>query len=112
MIEILKVVCWPIAVLGFLIFVCVFFRRHVAAFLDRTTSIGKDGLKASPPTRQVVQELDRTKQAHEIMEALTSPVIREREDAIRKELNEKGLEESSETVKVLTRPKTSVCRRA
>jgi hypothetical protein len=103
MTDILKVIAWPIAVGACFVFSCIYFRRHLAALLDRTTSVGKEGLKTSPPTGQTTQEIDKIKQARELVEALTSPVIREREDGIRKELKDKGLQDDSETVKVLVR---------
>ena len=83
-------------------------RMHIlpeafGALLDRTTSVGKDGLKTSPPTGQTTQEIDKVKQARELVEALTSPVIREREEQIRKDLKGKGLDDNSETVNVLIR---------
>lgn len=103
MIEILKVAAWPITVVACFVFACIYFRRQMAALLDRTTSVGKEGLKASPPTGQITQEIDKVRQAHELVEALTSPVIREREEAIRKELKDKGLDDSSQAVDVLIR---------
>jgi len=101
--EILKVVAWPVAVIGCFVFACIYFRKQMCALLDRTTSVGKDGLRASPPTGQTTQELDKVRQAQQLVEALTSPAIREREDLIRKELKERGLEEATETEKVLVR---------
>lgn len=103
MTEILKVIAWPVAVVVCFAFACIYFRKHLAALLDRTTSLGKEGLKASPPTGQTTREIDKVKQARELVEALTSPVIREREEQIIKELKDKGLEDNSETVKVLVR---------
>jgi hypothetical protein len=101
--DILTTVAWPVATVGCIVFVCIFFRKQFAALLDRTTSLGKEGLKTSPPTGQATQELDKLKQAQQLMEALTSPVIREREDLIHQELKAKGLEDESETAKVLIR---------
>jgi hypothetical protein len=103
MIDFIKAIAWPAVVVGCFVFACIYFRRQVSALLNRTTSIGREGLKASPPTGQATQEIDKVRQAHELVEALTSPVIREGEEAIRKELKDKGLEDNSETVKVLTR---------
>ncbi len=103
MVEILKIVIWPAVTIGCVIFACVYFRKQLSALLDRTTSVGKDGLRASPPTGQTTQDIDRVRKAQELVEVLTSPVVREREELIRKELKEKGLEDQSETVKVLTR---------
>jgi hypothetical protein len=103
MTEIIKVVAWPVAILVCFIFACICFRRHIAALLDRTTSVGKDGLKTVIPTGQSTQEIDRLKQSQELVEALTSPVLREREGLIRAELKKRGLDESGETVKVLIR---------
>lgn len=103
MTDILKVFIWPVAVVGCFVFACIYFRKNVAALLDRTTSVGKEGLKTSPPTGQTTQEIDKVKQARDLVEALTSPVIREREEQIRRDLEGKGLEDNSETVKVLVR---------
>jgi len=100
---IIKALAWPVAVLAFFIFVCIFFRKHVATLLDRTTSVGKEGLKTALPRGQSTQEIDRLKQSQELVEALTSPVLREREELIRAELMKRGLDESGETVKVLIR---------
>lgn len=103
MLELLKVLIWPGAVVVCVIFVCIFFRKHVAALLDRTTSLGRDGLKTSPPTGQATQEIDKVNQARELVDELTSPVIREQEDQIYKILKDKGLAENSDAVKVLVR---------
>jgi hypothetical protein len=103
MIDILKVIAWPIVGGTCFVFACIYFRQHVAALLDRTTSVGKEGLKTSPPTGQTTQEIDKVKQARELVEALTSPVIREREEGIQQLLKDKGLQDDNETVKVLVR---------
>lgn len=70
----------------------------------RSHNVGRErGPEGFPPTGQTTQDLDKVKQAEELVEALTSPVIREREEQIRKGLKEKGLDDNSETVKVLVR---------
>lgn len=102
-IKIIEVLAWPIAALVCFIFACIYFRRHLAALLDRTTSIGKEGLKTTSPTSQSTQEVDRLKQSQELVEALISPAVKERENLIHAELNKRGLDDSGETAKVLIR---------
>lgn len=101
MIEILKIAVWPIAVVACFVFACIYFRRQVAVLLDRLTSVGKDGLKVPPPTGQTSQEIDKVRQAYDLVEAFTAPVIHEREVAIRKELKEKGLDDTNQAVSFL-----------
>lgn len=101
MTEILKIFAWPLAVLCAIVFVCIFFRAQWQALLNRTTSVGKDGLKASAPTGQSVQKIEKPGDQQDLVEKLFSPVLRQRENLIRKELKESGPKEDSETIKVL-----------
>lgn len=103
MIDLVKAIAWPVGVVSCFVFACIYFRSQVSGLLNRTTSIGKEGLQTSPPTGQATQEINKVRQANELVEALTPSVVREREEAIRKELKDKGLDDNSDTVKVLTR---------
>ena len=101
--EVLRIVVWPAVVVSCFVFFCLCFRSQVSALLGRTTSVGKDGLKAFPPTGQTPIDATRLEQAQEPFEVLISPAIKEREELIRSELRDKGLHENTETTKVLVR---------
>lgn len=105
MVDIIKIVVWPLVVVVCFIFACICFRKQIALLLNRTTSVGKDGLKTSLPAVQSSQEIDKVKQAQEelLVDALASPTLKTREDLIRKELKEKGLDDTGDTAKVLIR---------
>ena len=103
MIELLKAFSWPIAIVACVIFVCIYFRRQVSSLLDRTTSLGKDGLRTATQLTQITQEVEGVNQAQELMNALVSPVLLEREKLIRKDLNGKGLDGKAEAMDVLIR---------
>jgi hypothetical protein len=47
--DLVKSLAWPVVIGGCFIFICIFFRKQIGALLSRTTSVGKDGLKALPP---------------------------------------------------------------
>lgn len=105
MIDITKVINWPLIVLICFVFFCIFFRKQIVLLLNRTTSVGKDGLKTSLATVQSSREIDKLKQPQEelLADVLASPTLKGREKLIRKELKEKGMDDTGDTVKVLIR---------
>jgi len=100
---VLKALAWPLTVAACFAFACIYFRKQVVALLDRTTSVGKNGLKTSGTTGQASQEIEKLKEAQELVEALRPPVLKEREEQIRRGLKEKGLDVEGQTVNVLIR---------
>ena len=99
--AVIEALSWPLTVVACFITGCLLFRAQVASFLSRATSVGKDGIKTSAPAGQTAQFADKMKQAQDLVEALASPVLREQESIIRKELEDKGVYEDSESVRVL-----------
>ena len=49
MVDVLKVVIWPLAVVVLVVFFGIYFRKQLGALLERTTSLGKGGLQAAEP---------------------------------------------------------------
>ena len=97
---------WPGVVLICFVSVVFFFKQQVANFLGRVNSVGKDGLKAAPPTQpeqQAKQEIERekNKNVQELTQAFSSVAVRERESFIKAELQKRHLDYTGDTIDVL-----------
>ncbi len=99
---------WPPWLALAAIFFCVLFRSEIAGLIRRITGIGRGGVTAVPQEPQSHAASDPRTAADELLAQLDSQYVRAREEAIKKELQTRGLSESSpETVRVLTRFATS-----
>jgi hypothetical protein len=95
---------WPhVSLIFSLIFILVF-KKSISEFIGKIKSVGKEGLKTETNTIQTVELEEKRKQAvEELMEFGDSKVTKELEIIIRKDLNNRGLETSSDTAKILIR---------
>lgn len=93
---------WPhVSLIFALIFIFVF-KKPIREFIGKIKSVGKEGLKTE--SIQTLQVEEKRKQAvEELMKFGDSNVTNELENYIRQDLNRRGLDTDSDTVKVLVR---------
>jgi len=91
---------WPMAVLFLGIGFMIIFRRPLEALISRIQSISREGIQTSqtqlPPDK-------KTSTAEELMRSFDSPLLRETEKDIKKDLEERGLANSLDAIPVLIR---------
>ena len=79
------------------------FRRELAGFISRVTSIDKSGVKASS-TPEAQREKQKTEAVQELLLAIgDSIVLQDVEERIKSDLENRGLETKGDPVKVLIR---------
>jgi hypothetical protein len=93
---------WPATTVICLLIVLFLFRAQWAIFVSRITSIGKGGVKTGPPPGQQSESL-RDKQTQDLLRAFDSVVILEQEQAIKADLEKRGLASAGESIEVLIR---------
>jgi hypothetical protein len=106
LIQLIEVLKWPICGLIALGLVFVAFRVNIASFLDRVKRIGKDGLHAEPISKPELQTKENEQknikmQIQELLQPLHSPVILEKENAIRAELKQRDLPFEGASIDIL-----------
>jgi len=81
----------PLTVIPIVVFFLVFFRKNIATLIDRTKAVKFPGteVQASVPTQKPIET--KPDQTDELMKALESPVLRREEEAIRKDLESRGV---------------------
>ena len=102
-VKLADVLKWPVTVFGIAVVLLVVLKRKIGDLIARTRSIGRDGLKASGAPDQPSQEVDKLKEAQNLMQVFDSPVLLEQESIIKRELRERDLEHEGETVDILVR---------
>ncbi len=82
----------------------IIFRRPLADLIDRIKEVSREGIKTGSQHSQK-DTIPSTPEAgaEKLMRAFDSPVLQEKEEAILGELENRGLKDKSETVKVLVR---------
>ena len=100
--KLLQALKWPLLVLILGIFFILVFRKPLSNILARIRSIGKRGIdiNVSP---QLENEDKRKAAVDELMRVGDSSVLIELENAILKDLNERGLETHGDSIKILTK---------
>lgn len=104
--EITKIVAalgWPqITLIVSLVFI-VMFRKKISELITRVTSIDRSGIKTAPAP-EAQREERRSEAVQELLASIGETIVLlEVEARIRKELQDKGLDTSSDSVKVLVR---------
>jgi len=92
---------WPAVVLVLGIIAIFLFRKPIAGLIGRIRSAGKWFTADAPPEAQ--QDTRRQSDVVEKLKDVSSPVIRDRENRIKMDLESSGLETSGDTVSILTR---------
>lgn len=92
---------WPLATLIFALFVVLLFRKPLQSFIERVRHVGKDGVSTNEiPTAQIQ---DSKKEAVEdLMRLGDSALLHEIENAILSDLKNRGLDCTSDSVKILS----------
>lgn len=99
--EIIKALGWPHFSFLFALIFVLLFRSQLAGLISRVTSIGKEGVKASP-TPEAQREKQKTEAVQELLLAIgDSIVLRDVEGSIKSDLSSRGLEIEGDAVKVL-----------
>jgi hypothetical protein len=80
----------PATVIPIIIFFFVFFRKNIAALIDRTKMVKFPGteIQATAPTQKPVET--KPDETEKLMNALESPALKATEDEIRKDLENRG----------------------
>jgi len=102
MIEIIKAVNWPSAVIVLGIVAMVLFRRPLGMAIQRVRKVSKEGVEVSVEAGQKTEETPR-RNVDDLMKAFDSPLLLEQEKRIRNDLQSKGLQGSADAVNVLIR---------
>lgn len=92
---------WPAAVLIIALFFMLLFRKNISSLLERTQKIGRDGIQTSPA--QIQQATERESLVRELMREFDSIVFREQEESIRKDLENRGLNNPQDKINLLVR---------
>ena len=101
MAEILQSLGWPHFAFIFAVVFVLLFRSELSGLLGRITSIDKSGIKAQP-SPEAQREEKKKEAAQELIDAIgNSIVLQDIEGRIRQELETRGLETTSDTVRVL-----------
>jgi hypothetical protein len=90
---------WPIAVVVLGVVFMFVFRTQIGRFLDRTKSVGKDGVKAYDETKQL--SAPKPDALTQFLETYHNPLLIETEAAIEEDEKKRGLTNPSDTVKAL-----------
>ncbi len=99
--AIISSVGWPQAALVFaLVFVLLFF-KPLRGFIDRVRSVGKDGVTTADIPKAQIAETKKTA-VEDLMRLGDSTLLKEVESAILGELEQKGLDATGDSVRVLT----------
>jgi len=93
---------WPLAVVFIAFGFMLIFRTQIAGFLGRVREVGSSGIKASSQEAQPPVET-KTSVAEELLRTADNLLITEREEAIRKDLQARGLTDPAELARFLTR---------
>lgn len=99
---ILKTVIWPFAVIAICYIFMKIFRQSIEGLFGRIREISKKGIKTAPEQQQKLADTNALSK-EQLMEAFDSPILREQENAIQKDLTTRGITDSNDMVKVLTR---------
>ncbi len=102
LIEFVKSIGWPQAALLFAFVFIGLFRKELRSFLGRVRSVGKDGVVTDDIPKPQSAE-SKTKAVDDLMRSPDSLLLNEVETTVLKELRDRGLETSSDAVKVLAR---------
>src|SRR6266487_119224 len=92
-------VTWPLAFLLLVVFVCIYFRKEISSLLSRTTAITRQGLRAEALQRTQRPEPSTLEQALDT----TSLLLRQREETVRKFLDDSHLNNSADQIRLLIR---------
>jgi hypothetical protein len=98
--EISNILNWPLAVLIFSLVFALIFRKAIERFIDRVKSVSRDGVSTDSITNDQIQQ-SKTQVVEDFMRQGDSVLLKEVESAIKANLEEKGLDASSDTAKVL-----------
>ncbi|MEQ1638756.1 MAG: hypothetical protein ABL903_19015 [Methylococcales bacterium] len=99
--EIIKAFGWPHFSFLFGLLFVLLFKSQLAELISRITSIGKEGVKASP-TPEAQREKKKTEAVQELLLAIgDSIVLRDFEGRIKSDLIVRELEIEGDTVKIL-----------
>lgn len=88
---------WPLAVI-IIVFV---FRKQISNLIERIQKISKSGIQTHP--QQPQETTDRSSAAEELMRAFDSITLREQEENIRRNLEQRGITEQQERINILIR---------
>jgi len=98
---------WPLAALIFGIVFFVMFRIPISGFLSRVSTVGRDGVSATPlPEQRPIEqqkEASTGKDVQTMLQAFDSPALLQQERIIVADLEARQLDSTSDTTKVLVR---------
>jgi len=101
--KILEMLKWPLAIVVIVVFFIIFFRRPIAAFIERLKGIKyRGGELQSDPQPQELAEI-KVRSVEKVLQALDSPVLLDTEKAIRDFLAKEGIATAEDKEKVLIR---------
>jgi len=101
--KILEMLKWPLAIVVIVVFFIIFFRRPIAAFIERLKGIKyRGGELQSDPQPQELAEI-KVRSVEKVLQALDSPVLLDTEKAIRDFLAREGINTEDDKEKVLIR---------
>lgn len=98
---VIKEIAWPVAVVIIALSFMLIFRKQIIAFLQRVKTVSHKGIETALGQEQLIVESKKPSYFEEFMK-ITSPILRQQEEAIEKDIKEKGLTEN-ETKSVLVR---------
>ncbi len=101
--KILELIKWPVVVVAIVVFAIVYFRRCIAAFINRARGFKYPGgeIQTGPPPQDLTEI--KVGSAEKLLQALDSPVLLDAEKAIREMLSKEGIATAEDKEKVLIR---------
>jgi hypothetical protein len=102
----MQYLAWPLGITIIVIVGMVIFKAPLERLIDRTKKITKSGLDTTTPTTAASQETGierRATGAEEMLEPFVNSLVLEHEEAIRKELNNRRVDDPAERERVLIR---------
>lgn len=93
---------WPAVVLILVIFFLVFFKKEVSNLIARVSGVKMPGFKATTKQDVTNKPLDSAS-SDELMKYFDSKFLLDQEKRIKEDLKNRGINDETETIKVLTR---------
>lgn len=93
---------WPLATLLFAIFGTLIFRKPLYGFIERVRHVGKDGVSTNEIPKAQIEETKK-KAVEDLMRLGDSALLQEIEKSILSDLQIRGLDCATDSVKILSR---------